>query len=142
PVITWTPLLRRSSAVSGVVPRPPAEFSALATTTSTLCSRTNSGRSARTRSRPGLPITSPMPRMRTELFGVVDRAGLSNHAHPHLAGIGGLGFDPLGDVLGEQTRLFIGDLRVLHQHAHLAAGLDCERLLHAGETFGQLFQIS
>src|SRR6478735_12527122 len=110
---------KKSSAVSGVVPSPPAEFSAFATTTSMPCVATSPGSRARNRSRPILPITSPTARIFKRSLGVVDRAGLADHAHAHLAGIGRLVLDALGDVLGQEHRLLVGDLGVLHQDAQL-----------------------
>src|SRR5688500_10389849 len=54
-----TPALNRSFAVLGVIPEPPAEFSPLAMTTSTLCLARNRGRSVFMARRPGSPTTSP-----------------------------------------------------------------------------------
>ena len=47
-----------------VTPKPPAEFSPLATTRSIWNSRRRSGTRVRMACRPGLPITSPIMRMR------------------------------------------------------------------------------
>src|SRR5213592_850947 len=62
-----TPAEKISSAVFGVMPEPPAQFSPLATTASNRCCRRNSGTSVFTARRPGSPTMSPMNKNFTRL---------------------------------------------------------------------------
>src|SRR5258708_33609177 len=64
---TWLPVVstshpraKRSSAIAGVRPNPPAAFSALAMSKSILCVSTTCARWSRTILRPGLPKMSPI----------------------------------------------------------------------------------
>ncbi len=52
-----------------------------------------------------------------------DRAGLADNDHADLAGILHLVLDLLGDVVGKDRGLSIGDLLRLNHHVELAAGL-------------------
>jgi len=65
-VMASTPWLKSSSAMSGVIPLPPAEFSPLAMMTSRPCACFNLGRSSLTARRPGLPTMSPMNKIFTQ----------------------------------------------------------------------------
>src|SRR5258708_26967467 len=59
-VSTSQPRAKRSSAMAGVSPNPPAAFSALAMSRSILCVSTTCARWSRTILRPGLPKISPI----------------------------------------------------------------------------------
>src|SRR4051794_16797536 len=61
--MTSTPAARSSSAMRGVMPRPPATFSALTTTNVGSWRRRSSGRSPRSARRPVLPTRSPAKRI-------------------------------------------------------------------------------
>src|SRR5574340_1575856 len=60
------PRSNSSSAMEGVMPKPPAAFSALAMTRSTRRTSRSSGRCWRSMVRPGRPKMSPMKRIRTQ----------------------------------------------------------------------------
>src|SRR5579884_795422 len=61
----FTPALKISCAVAGVMPEPPAAFSPFATTMSTFKSRRKRGTNSFTARRPGSPTMSPMNRIFT-----------------------------------------------------------------------------
>jgi hypothetical protein len=61
-VMTSTPAEKISSAILGVMPEPPAEFSPLAMTKSRACRSRSWGTSPLTARRPGCPTMSPMKR--------------------------------------------------------------------------------
>src|SRR5262249_41960485 len=74
------------------------------------------------------------------LASVVVGAGLARGGGLDLAGVLDLLLDLLDDVAGEPDRLEIVDLLGVDDDAHLAAGLDRERLLDAGEGVGDLLE--
>src|SRR6185295_9562228 len=72
---------------------------------------------------------------------VFDRAGLADDRDLDLARVGQLGLDLARDVLGEPERLVVRELAAVDDDAHLAAGLDRERLLHPLEGGGDLLEL-
>ena len=64
----------------------------------------------------------------------------ADHGHFDFAGIGELLFESIGDVAADLGGRLIGRVFGTGNHAQLAAGLNRERLLDAGETFGDRFQ--
>ena len=81
-VIASTPPSKISRSVSGVAPRPPAEFSPLATTMSTAISARSSGTSFLMQILPGRPTTSPIKRMRMKFFEGLPAASPQYAARP------------------------------------------------------------
>src|ERR1035437_3951168 len=82
-----------------------------------------------TASRPGLPMRSPIIRIRqgrgtVRLPGVVDGPRLANDRDLDLAGVSQAGLDLLDHVAGELGRGHVVDLLGAHQDADFAAGLD------------------
>src|SRR5271170_7045548 len=72
-VMTWAPRSKSSSAMDGVMPKPPAAFSPLTTRRSTALVSRTWGRCSRTMWRPAEPKTSPTKRMFTEEVYMVMR---------------------------------------------------------------------
>src|SRR5438445_5782303 len=119
------------SARSGVTPKPSAAFSTLATAKSMRRSAISRGRQTWSACLPARPLTSPIRAMRTgssrsvspdaPLRGVIDRAGLADHAHLDGAGVIHFLLDPRRDVLGEPDHVAIVRGRRLHHHPQLLA---------------------
>ena len=72
------------------------------------------------------------------LLGVIHSLGLADEVDFDLAGVFQLGFDLLGDVVGQQSHIVLGDVLGSDHDADLAAGLDGVGLLHAGEGAREL----
>src|SRR4051794_28012230 len=169
-VITSTPAPKRASAVDTVKPMPPAMFSPFAVTKSSPRSSRSPGRTCSTASRPGLPMMSPIIRIRQApgglgasplgglpmpalsrgfgpvtggrpLLRVLDGARLANHRHLDLAWIGQAVLDLLDDVAGESGRGGVVDLFGTNEDPHLATRLDRERPLDPREALGDALEI-
>src|SRR6516164_3151593 len=69
------------------------------------------------------------------------RPGLADHRDANLPGIGHVGFDLARDLPRKHRGLLVGDLTGLDDHAHLAAGLDCEAFLDSAKRPGDLLQV-
>ena len=63
------------------------------------------------------------------LFRVRDGAGFADHGDLHLAGIGHLVLDLLGDIVRQPFRLLVGKFVCTDDHAQFAAGLDPTRAI-------------
>src|ERR1035437_617988 len=161
-VMTSTPARNIASAVEAVRPMPPATFSPLAVTKAMSRSRRRSGKIASTARRPGLPMRSPIIRMRqtpradpaapsdpgapavdatVSLLGVFDGSRLADDRHLDLARGGKTGLDLLDDVASQPGCAHIVDLLRLDQDSNLSAGLDGEASLDAIEAFGDGLEI-
>src|SRR5450755_3951727 len=116
-VITSTPAANRALAVDSVRPIPPARFSPLAVTKSIPRAPRRSGRSASTARRPGLPITSPIIRIRQAPAGrgASPLAGLPRRTTP----VGGA--SGIADSVLDRRRAWTGTAR-LPAYAARAAG--------------------
>src|SRR5918999_5285529 len=68
------------------------------------------------------------------------RPGLPNNRDTDLAWVGELVFDLLGDIAGDYLSLDVVDRVRTNHHAHLAAGLHGEHLLHAVVLVRDLFE--
>ena len=68
-------------------------------------------------------------------------AGLADDVDLDLSRIFQLIFNALGDLAGEHIGALVGDVLRLDHDAHLAAGLNRERLFHAREAVGNLLQL-
>src|SRR5258706_5032463 len=75
------------------------------------------------------------------LFGVIHRAGLTNHGDLDLAGVLELVLDSSRDILRQPDRLLVGDLLALDHDANLASRLQGERLRDALERIGNAFEL-
>src|SRR5262245_47373339 len=140
-VSTSAPCSSICLAIAAVTPKPPAAFSQFTTQKSIACSSRSRGRSLASAARPGSPQMSPTINTFMTLLRHLDRAGLADHHDFDVAGVLHLGFDPLGDVLGELVRVEVGhDVRARH-HAQLAAGLN--RVAHVDALVGErdLFEL-
>src|ERR1051325_5613727 len=123
-VSTSTCWSRNVLAMAGVTPKPAAAFSTFTTVRSMSCCSRRDGRSLAIAARPGSPKTSPTIRIFMELFCHFDGACLPDDDDLDVPRILHLGFDPLGDVLGELVRVEVGHDVGARHHAELAAGLD------------------
>src|SRR5512146_899100 len=90
--------------------------------------------SRRMPSRSGTPDGAGMLLGVPGLLGVLDGSGLANDGDLDLARVGQLVLDLLDDVAGEPGRGQVVDLVRPDEDPDLAAGLDRERLLDAGEA--------
>src|SRR5215204_2479505 len=163
-VITSTPAANSASAVDTVRPMPPATFSPFAVTKSTPRSSRMPASSCSTTTRPGLPMMSPIIRIRQApggrgalpfggfprparslrpltpvrpspvLLRVLDGARLADDRHLDLARVREVVLDLLYDVPGEATGREVVDLLGPDEDPDLAARLDGERLLDAREA--------
>src|SRR5665648_839915 len=85
-------------------------------------------------------MTAMAPPRRLRLLGDVDGAALADHGDPDLARVVELVLDVPGDLAGQQRRSVVVDLARLDHHAHLAARLHGEALLHALLALGDALQ--
>src|SRR6266699_4530106 len=110
-VMQSTPQARISSLSSGVIPKPSAAFSTLATTKSIRRRVIRRGSRAARIWRPARPFTSPIRAMRTPASGgIVDGAGLADDADLHRSRDLHLLLDAGGDLLRQRD-----DVAVVHR---------------------------
>src|SRR5437667_2031007 len=155
-VSTCTPAANSSRATSGVTPKPPAAFSALAMTQSTPRSRTSRGTWRATVLRHGSPMMSPMKRIlistrpprprRDAAFARISlrdvcKTTFADNRDLDLAGICQLLLDLAGQVAGQDGAFRVRDRVLLHDHPDLPPGLDGISLLHSLVVYGQLLQL-
>src|SRR5262249_22504056 len=142
-----TPASTSSSWQRRVSPEPPAAFSALLTTRPMPQRGMSRGSTWLTILRPGAPTTSPMNRTFRGMAALIPSAGelgrtrLAEHGDLALAGVVHLPLDRAGDVAADLGGGRVVELLAVHDHAHLAARLDRIRLLDAGESQRQRFQL-
>src|SRR4051794_37846011 len=87
-------------------------------------------------------VTTGLPPWRAPaLLRVLDRARLADHRDLDLARVGQVVLDLLDDVPREAGRGEVVDLLGTDQDPDLAAGLDRERALDAGEALGDALQV-
>src|SRR4051812_166534 len=156
--MTSTPASASSSKHLSVSPDPPAAFSALQTTRPIPQRGISLGRAWQTILRPGEPTTSPMNRILSGIrgslsgtgpkapgrrrsgggregapgsAGELDRPGLAEDGHLHLARIAQLGLDRAGNLAAEGRGGGVVHLLAVHEHAHLAPRLDRVGVLDA-----------
>src|SRR5262245_57979094 len=127
--------------MAGVTPKPAAAFSTFTTVRSTwYCSRSE-GRSLAIAARPGSPKTSPTIRIFMKLFCHFDGACLPDDDDLDVSRILHLGFDALGDVLGQLVGVQIGHDVGAGHHAQLAPGLDRVAHVDALVAEGDLLEL-
>src|SRR5690242_568306 len=84
--------------------------------------------------------TDETPQTNRGSAGDLGGAGLPDHGHLDLTGVGQLVLELLGDVAGEDLRRDVVDLVGLDHHAYVAAGLHRVDLLHPGVRGGDLLE--
>src|SRR5206468_13129272 len=132
-VITSAPALKISRAVCSVSPRPAAAFSPFTTTRSMRNVDRSSGMSCVSATRPGRPTTSPTISTRMSLAGDRRSPRLAYYRHPDFPRVLQRLLDLAGHIPREPCRAEVVDLFGPHDHAHLASGLNRERLVDAFE---------
>src|SRR5438874_6734793 len=143
--MTLRPALNSSRAMSGVMPKPPAAFSALPMTRSTPCSLTSRGTWRATVFRPGSPMMSPINRIfmapLLRLFCDVGIPALPDHRHLDLAGVREFLFNFSREIAGEYRAFRVRNSFLLHDDADLASRLNRVGLLHSLVIDRQFFEL-
>src|SRR5882672_9315268 len=139
-VITSAPCSRKVRAMSGVTPKPEAEFSTLTTAKSASCCFLSLGRSIWTARRPGSPNTSPTQIMVSGLVIDLTWGGaaplLPQSPPPHCATVG-RAWQPAGDSsLRHLDRAGLADHHDLDVAGVLHLGLDA-----LGDVLRQLVRV-
>src|SRR3990172_11173255 len=141
--MTLIPSDSRSSAIFGVMPKPPAAFSPLAMTRLIRYSSIRESRCLEMSLRPTSPMMSPIKSIRTKplLFRQLHVPALPDHGNLNLARIGQLIMDLFGHLAGNLRCLGIRDILLFNNDANLPAGGYGVGLLHPFKGSSNLLQI-